>query len=295
MLGQPAGAIAKLANVADDYLLVDRVVLRDGNKLRSIRDIFRLVGDVRSRKFDLVIDLHSLTETNLLGFAAGIHKRLYAHRNGRSMRLLSNFREQPPVEDRRLHAAERYMDVIRPLGITGGPKLSLESSGDDCAIARSIVEEYLGHKMVGMFLGAGHPSRRWPIERYGELANQLLEDKDVRCFVFLGPEEIGLVPDIPKLFPPDAIILDKLGLLQLFAVFSFLDVVIGNDTGPMHLAAATRAHLILILHESAPDEFLPLTDRLTVIRTGRIQEIEVSDVWTAVRARLDNDISGRTC
>ncbi len=289
--GKPPAAIVKLANVADEYIPVDRVALRDGNKLKSIASMMRLTMDIRRRRFDLVIDLHSLSETNILGFTAGIKSRLYAHRKGRSIQRLSNFPVQPPREDRTKHAALRYMDVIRPFGIDIAPVLSLEPTTDDIAVARSIVDEHRGKKLVGVFLGAGHPSRCWPLEKFAELTRKLVADEDVRCFVFLGPEEAALRPKVETMFPSSAIILDKLGLLHLFAVYAFLDVVIGNDTGPMHLAAASDAHLVLISHELAPDEFLPLTERLTVIRSGRIDEIAVDDVLDAVRDCLENDIS----
>ena len=289
--GKPPTAIVKLANVADEYIPVDRVALRDGNRLKSIAEMMRLTIDMRRQKFDLVIDLHSLSETNILGFAAGIKSRLYAHRQGRSIQRLANFPIQPPAEDRKRHASLRYMDVIRPLGIDVEPIVSLTPAADDIAIARSIVDQHRGKRLVGMFLGAGHPSRCWPLDKFAVLTKQLVADESVRCFVFLGPEEADLRPHIESMFPSSAIILDKLGLLELFAVYGFLDVIVGNDTGPMHLAAASDAHLVLISHESAPDEFLPLTKNLTVVRSASIDEIEVDDVKNAVREHLENDNS----
>src|SRR5207342_2694539 len=92
-----------MANVSDDQILVDRVGLRDGNKASSIAAIFRLVRDVRRRKFDLVIDLHSLYETNLLGYLSGAKYRLFANRPGRSFDRLASFPVKPPREDKTLH------------------------------------------------------------------------------------------------------------------------------------------------------------------------------------------------
>lgn len=292
--GKPPTAIVKLAHVADEYIPVDRVALRDGNKLRSIAAMLRLTGDIRRRSFDLVIDLHSLSETNILGFAAGVKTRLYAHRRGRTIRRLANFPVSPPDEDRSLHAARRYMRVLRPLGIEVEPVLTLEPSPESIEVAASIIEPYSDRKRVGMFLGAGHPSRRWPIAKYADLATRLI-DEGTACFVFLGPEEAAMLPEIEAAFPSKALIFDKLSLLELFATFTMLDVIVGNDTGPMHLAAASKAQLILVSDELAPDEFLPLTPDLTVIRSGRIDEIEVDSVLDAVRKCLWNDISLMTC
>src|SRR6185369_3171345 len=93
-IGKPGGEIVKLSGYADDVLEVDRVGLRDGPKLISIGRIFKFVADVRKQKYDFVIDLHSLSETNLLGFLSGAPRRLYARRPGRSIDYLANF--EPP-------------------------------------------------------------------------------------------------------------------------------------------------------------------------------------------------------
>jgi ADP-heptose:LPS heptosyltransferase len=66
--GKSTAEIIKISGLADNIIIVDRVKLRDSNKFWSIGQIFKLVINVRSNKFDLVIDLHSLPETNILVF-----------------------------------------------------------------------------------------------------------------------------------------------------------------------------------------------------------------------------------
>ena len=116
-VGGAAASVVEMAGVADETLSVDRVGLRDGPKHLSVWQIGKLVMEVRRRKFDFVIDLHSLSETNLLGFLSGAGRRLYARRPGRSLDYLSNFKQQPPPEDRSKHAIDRYLDVLAPLGV----------------------------------------------------------------------------------------------------------------------------------------------------------------------------------
>ena len=298
MSGTLTAAIIRLAGVADEQLAVDRVELRDGNRFRSVSKMLKLVGEVRRRRFDLVIDLHSLSETNLLGFLAGIPNRLYANRKGRSLGRLCNFRPKPPLEDRGNHAATRYMDVIEPLvGENTDPVLKLEPDSADVSEVQKILREQgvEGANLVGMFLGAGHPSRRWPIQKFAELASRIGERDGTHVLVFLGPEEIDLLPAVMSGFPSSAIILDKLQLLPLFAALTFLKVLVSNDTGPTHLAAATEASIVLITDKGAPTEFLPLTQRLTVVNSGQICDIGIDEVYEAVRSKLENDISPRSC
>src|SRR5918911_837785 len=163
-VGGSAASVVELAGVADEALAVDRVALRDGPKHLSVWQIGKLVLEVRRRKFDFVIDLHSLSETNLLGFLSGAPRRLYARRPTRSLDYLSNFRPQPVVEDRSKHAIERYLDVLAPLGVgevSRTPRLPVREED-----GRAVEELLLKAKaagdapLVGMFPGAGHHSRR---------------------------------------------------------------------------------------------------------------------------------------
>src|SRR5438552_15833463 len=96
-VGKNSGELIKLSGYANETLMVDRVALRDGFTPLSIVRIFKLVQDVRQQRFDFVIDLHSLSETNLLGFLSGAQNRLYSRRPGRSLDFLANVHPRPPV------------------------------------------------------------------------------------------------------------------------------------------------------------------------------------------------------
>src|SRR5256885_11433283 len=97
--GKPAAEVIEMSGYADASIVVDRVSLRDGFKPLSILRIFQIIGDVRRRKFDSVIDLHSFSETNLLGFLSGAPRRLFSRRRGRSLDFLANFDPPPPIYD----------------------------------------------------------------------------------------------------------------------------------------------------------------------------------------------------
>src|SRR5437764_14218003 len=121
--GKPSGEIVRMSGYADATIEVDRVAMRDGFRPLSILRIVRVVKDVRQRKFDFVIDLHSFSETNLLGFFSGAPKRLFSRRPGRSLDFLANFNPKPPVDknDPDQHLIDRYLDVLVPLGIKDQP------------------------------------------------------------------------------------------------------------------------------------------------------------------------------
>lgn len=290
LLGKPSGEIARLAGVSDDRILVDRVALRDGNKAKSVLEMFRLARDVRRRKFDLVIDLHSLYETNLLGFLSGAKHRLFANRENRSIDLLSNYPIKPPREDKSLHHAERYFAVLKPLGIEKQDSnfriLPPPDELDRIAELYATLGVTKKHR-VGLFLGAGHLGRRWGIDKFASLAHKLTAKSDIDVLVFLGPEEADLRQEAQQAMSAHAIVMPEMPLARFFAALGTLDAFVSTDTGPMHLAAVAGASIVLITAKGATKIFLPLTNELHIVDTDAFDRIGVDEVYEAVMDPLN--------
>jgi heptosyltransferase I len=291
-IGKPGGEIVKLSGYADDVLEVDRVGLRDGPKLISIGRIFKFVANVRKQKYDFVIDLHSLSETNLLGFLSGAPRRLYARRPGRSIDVLANFEPRPQREAQTAHAVDRYLDVIKPLGIDNPSRVPVLRTA---AAANTAVETLLqkekadaGTLLVGIFPGAGHASRRWPLEHFAEIADHLIRNQQVRVIVFAGPEERPLLPQMRSLFPRNTIFLDKLTIPQFVSAQARLTLLISNDTGPVHIAAAVGTPVVVIMDCPKPHSFTPVGEQHRLILAPEITQISVRQVYQAAREVLSS-------
>lgn len=282
LFGRTARAIAEMAGTFDEVFSVDRVELRDSNKLWSVGQIFKLIRDVRRRKFDLVIDLHSLYETNLLGFLSGAEQRLFASRENRSLDVLSNFRPRPPAVDHSVNMTASYLRSLRPLGIDETVRSFRLSPPDE---VRRKVDNIIrrdnpdGRDLVGINLGAGNPSRRWSLSNFAELAGRLAAREDVRVVVFYGPEERPRADDIEKAFSGRAMVYDKFDLQELAAAFTHLKALVGNDTGPMHLAAVSGVPVVYI---TDPFSFLPPVANVHVAKSGTPDQVGIEDVLAAV-------------
>src|SRR5947207_4378533 len=258
-VGKPGAEVVGLSGFANKTLVVDRVGLRDVFNPLSVFRLFKLVKDVRKKKLDFVIDLHSLSETNLLGFLSGAPKRLYSRRPGRSLDYLANFRPPPPIETdhRKRHLIDRYLDVLLPLGIENSDRLPTLKTrpADAAALERILVKAKAeaGAPLIGLFPGAGHPSRCWPLEQFASLADFLIRNDQVKVLVFLGPEEHALIRNIRQQFPPSIVIIDQLTIPQLAAAQARLAAFVSNDTGPMHIASAVGTPVVLLLDKAAPE------------------------------------------
>ncbi|HRH40730.1 MAG TPA: glycosyltransferase family 9 protein [Pyrinomonadaceae bacterium] len=290
MGGKAVAEIVKLSGYSDAQIVVDRVKLRDSAKLWSIRQIFKLIGEVRREKFDFVIDLHSLSETNLLGFLSGAKKRLYSNRENRSLDFLSNFRPRPPLEDKSKHIAERYLDIIKPLEIENVKKIvQITPNQNDLEFVENLWQKHkLEKSVIGLFPGAGHLSRRWSLQNFSILAEFLSQRDSHQIAVFLGPEERDLRGEIEKIFPAKTVIFDNLNLGQFVAALSKLSGFVSNDTGPVHLAAAVGIPIVMLLKRSDFDSyhFSPLATHLRLLGKEEIDDINPEDVYQAVNELL---------
>lgn len=284
-VGKPGKELLSLSSCANEVLEVDRVSLRDGPTLISIGRIAKLVAQVRKAKFDFVIDLHSYYETNILGFLSGASHRLYSRRENRSLDFLGNFKPQPARERTAAHLVDRYLDLLKPLGIENVPRIPKlnPTPADDLAVETMLKKEKAqsGELLVGIFPGAGNVSRLWPLRNFAEVADHLRRNDQVRVIVFAGPEERELVPQMRAIFPSATIFFDRLTIPQLASAQARLTLFISNDTGPAHIAAAVGTPVVVVMDGPKLNSFTPVGEQNRFICGPSIDEIPVADVYRA--------------
>jgi heptosyltransferase-2 len=177
---------------------------------------------------------------------------------------------RPQAEDyRELLAA---MDVPAPPSWTPRLELDAERRAQGAErLRRARIESGEG-PLVGLFPGAEFgPSKRWPFKRFAELATALRRSvPKVRIVILAGPKEVWLgvrvheeSGKIHPLVGPD------LDLAQLAAVLSHLDVLVTNDSGPMHLAAALGVRCVALFGPTDPRRTAPAGEGHRVLYTDR--------------------------
>ena len=289
MIGKSGAEIVEISNFADERIAIDRVRLRDGKKHVSVKEILQIVKDARRRQFDFVIDLHSLYETNLLGFLCGAKYRLYANRENRSLDFLGKFTPKPPGENKKVQLTDHYLNVLKPLGIEDAPRfIEIQPRPKDLEKIENLFRLFAGKKLVGLFPGAGHASRRWSLQKFAETARHLSLEENLQTIVFLGPEEENLRLEVESKFPPEMLIVDKLSLLEFIAALSKLSILISNDTSAVHLGAIVGTKIVLVMDNGAPTTYLPLTEKIRLVNNDTIDRIKTSEVLQTTREMLEN-------
>lgn len=274
VVGSATAEIVTLSRLFDAVLPVDRVRLLRGKKLSSSVEIIRFALSIRRMGFDFVIDLHSLPETNLLGYCSGAKHRLFSRRESRSLDRLSNFDPKPPAEDKTIHLSQYYLDVLAPLGVVGKPEpFVFEKVGGSERPTRAV---------VGINPGAGNPSRRWPVEKFVELARWIIDSGKADVEVLIGPEDGELADAFTTALQDRCKINSGIGLHHLIASVQRFALVVSNDTGPAHIAGACGAPIVLLRHTASPDRYLPLATDILVHRGDSLADIEVDGVYASV-------------
>ena len=207
----------------------------------SWRESWRLFGDLRDRKFDLVIDLQGLLRTALMTAATRAPIRVGLETAREAAHLTTNV--TLPDTGRMVPAWLRYWRVAEAFGLGNRARVTRVAVPDtDCELVRKQLAG-LGEPLLAVHPGARWVTKRWPVEKFAAVAAKATRKFGFATVILGSPAEAessALLEQLIRNFIPAARILNLTGqttLKQLAAVLQQVNVVLTNDTGPMHLAA----------------------------------------------------------
>jgi heptosyltransferase-1 len=149
---------------------------------------------------------------------------------------------------------------IQPVSI----ELPRDRAAED-RIARRLAEDSIGGFAI-LNPGAGWGAKRWPAERYGEVARGLAK-QGVRSILNHGPGEEGLV-SAAEAASGGAAQRMSCSITELIALTRRARLFVGGDTGPMHLAAALRVPVVAVYGPTDPARNGPYGTRCAVLRSA---------------------------
>jgi lipopolysaccharide heptosyltransferase I len=247
---------------------IDRVMTLDF----SMRGWSSAVAAIRSVRFDLAVDLQGLFRSALLGWLSGAPVRVgfAAGREGSSWFYTRRVPMPPSV----LHAVDRCLMLARDLGAS--PEAAgLEFPLPEDPAAESRVSRWLFAQGVapGAVLAAVNPSPRWPTKQWSPASFAAVADRlqteGVVVVIVGAPADRSVVDDvIGRMRQPPVDLCGKTGLKDLIALFRRLQVVITNDSGPMHLAAALGTPVVAIFGPTDPARNGPYGPGHVVLQSG---------------------------
>ena len=225
---------------------------------RSPLKLWRLRQRLHALRFDVAFDPQSLTKSALVAWLSGAPRRIgLARPVGRE---LSPWMNTELVRSDRRHVVDRYLDLLRPLGVA--PQQARFDFPRDPASEATIQSEVQRLGLCGRFAvlnpGAGWESKRWPTERYAEVARCLARDCGVSSLVvWAGDQERAMAQQIGEQSEGSARVAPATTLLELGAVLRQASLFVGSDTGPLHMAAAVGTPCVGLYGPTRPEECGP--------------------------------------
>jgi ADP-heptose:LPS heptosyltransferase len=128
-----------------------------------------------------------------------------------------------------------------------------------------------------------HPQKRWPAEKYAELAGHL-HSRGCNPLIIGTKEENHLAEEICQICPEASDLTGKTSLFDIAVLARNAEYAIGNDTGPMHLIAPTGCNtIVLFSRHSNPVRHAPQGAKLQTIQCDDLEQLEAKEVLSRLR------------
>jgi heptosyltransferase-1 len=229
-------------------------------------EMLRSILELRRHDFDWVIDLQCLMRSGAFAWLA----------RGKFLMGLDEAREGArgfydaavPRKSFHTHAVDWYLSVLPPLGVPVHKNFQWLPERLETAAAVKSKWKTEGARWIAIQPGARWLNKRWPVENFAGLVH-LLEQKfpEIRFAVFGGGDEKNLGEIISRAAPSRCLNLcGETTLPEMIEWVRLCDLMVTNDTGPMHVAAALGKPLIALFGPTEPRRTGPYGQLENVLR-----------------------------
>ena len=220
---------------------------------RTLGEIRRFLGHLRRFSPDIVIDLMGNHKGGVLAALTLAERRLGARRADRREPSSAIWISEP-VPLRGKHVTERALSLLEPLGVPDQPP----DYGGDKLFPDAVAPSGLPERFFAVHPGAAWPNKRYPANLWGEAARALADSTDLAGLVVHGPGEADLAQAAVAASRGALEYVPTAGLAELSALMRGADLVMGGDTGPIHLAHALGTRILCLMGPTDPETYGPL-------------------------------------
>jgi heptosyltransferase I len=298
-----------LAGILEGNPNVDDVIEFDREKLGRMwcsaagwEEFRTLVARLRSEKFDVVLDFQGLMRTAVLGRLSGCKVRIGMRdaREGAPF-LYSDLVTRPAGTE---HVVDYYAEMAELLWVDGGmPVFEFGKNEVADASARQILkDEGVNGPYAVLVAGASDPAKQWPLERFAQAAERISQEYGLAIVATGSLAEGPAVRRLAGLAGAKvADLAGKTNVQELAAVIRGAKLVVGNDTGPTHIAAAMGLPVAVIFGLINPARLYPYGrkqcvaavepwSRPTGIRTDdrkyMVENVTFDMVWDVIKEQM---------
>lgn len=220
--------------------------------------LFSIIKKIRSEEYQIVFDLWSNPKSAQITFLSGAKYRVGYSYRGR--RYAYNIKADVGRGD--YHSAEHNLELLKAAGIpiiSKRIKYYIDQEAEESAnlfISSVVSSKYL----IGIIPSGGWDSKKCPTEKWIEIIEELKIKCNCKFLILWGPEDRQDAIEIQRNFADEAILAPQTNLNHLAALIGKCNLVISNDSGPMHLAAAIGVPTLGLFGPTDPKKHGPYSD-----------------------------------
>ena len=215
--------------------------------------------DLRQHRYDLVVDFQGLLKSAIVTRLARTRRRIGPSFNRECSRWL--YTEIAGVRNKARHAVEENLDVIDHLGLARTPPVF------PVKFPQRMVAG--AHPRIAICLSSRWLSKNWPPDRFQAVARYLQEQHAAAIFLIGAKSDRALCSAIADGLPGPAINLaGQTTLAEMGGLLQAMDVLVSNDSGPSHIAAAVGTPCVAVFGPTNPDRTGPYGAMHRVAKTS---------------------------
>ncbi|MCZ7585807.1 MAG: glycosyltransferase family 9 protein [Deltaproteobacteria bacterium] len=238
----------------------------EGRRAEAWRELRAFRKTLREQQYEVAIDFQNLAKSGFVAWASGASTRIGFRKWREGNFLFMNRRHS----SKGTHAIEKYFSLLRPLGIESIPE-AVEIAVPD--VRKRPIDEFFnseglnGAKVVAVNPGASWPNKRLPVATFAAAIDDLAR-VGIRSILIWGPGEEPLVNEIRFLAGSKPVVAPPTDIKELYYLLTRSDAYVGNDSGPMHIAAAAGIAVVGVFGPSDPGRVGPWSGRKSIVTAG---------------------------
>ena len=241
------------APMLQGHSALDEVLSYDKRKSDSgIGGLFRMASRLRKYKFSKVVSLHKSHRTALLVAMLGAKKTI-GFREASLSFLYSSCATRAEYQ----HEVQRNLAILKPLGV--------EPEQSSCPMSLPVLDEAAaqasellagaGKRAIAVAPGSVWATKRWTVEGFASVSDAFLR-KGFSVVLIGGPDDVAAGEKIESMVSTRDGLINLIGRCSLpvsTAVVDRMDLVVSNDSAPLHIASATNTPVVALFCATVPE------------------------------------------
>jgi heptosyltransferase-1 len=282
----------------DRRVAVDPRAIKRGSGRQKFRATMR---ELRETDYDAVIDLQGLLKSAMLARSVRGRRTIGFPIKHLREKLARVFYNVAPDPGDATHVIYKNLALLEPLHV-GDRRVRFPLEIPHTATVGQVVDRFAPDGYALINPGAAWPNKRWPAERFGEVAAAIARDFGWRSLVLWGPGEQDLAHDVVTASQGAAVSSPPTTIPDLVGIARHARLMVSGDTGPLHIAGAVGTPLVALYGPTRPERNGPWDLRdISISRVQQcscvyerscrkekrcIDDISVAEVMSAVHRRM---------